>query len=117
MGFNDRDIVALSGAHTVGHCHADRSGFEGAWTSKPLVFDNEFFKLLQAEWEPSQASTGNKQFKDKATGALMMLPSDLALVDDESFKAVVNEYAENQDVFFKDFAAAFQKLQELGYEF
>ena len=25
-GFTDREIVALSGAHTVGKCHADRSG-------------------------------------------------------------------------------------------
>ena len=29
MGFNDREIVALSGAHTLGRCHKDRSGFTG----------------------------------------------------------------------------------------
>ena len=34
-GFNDRDIVALSGAHTVGACHLDRSGFDGPWTETP----------------------------------------------------------------------------------
>ena len=32
MGFNDREIVALVGAHTLGECHADRSGFVGPWT-------------------------------------------------------------------------------------
>jgi len=26
QGFNDQEIVALSGAHTVGRAHADRSG-------------------------------------------------------------------------------------------
>ena len=26
MGFNDRDAVALCGAHAVGRCHTDRSG-------------------------------------------------------------------------------------------
>lgn len=28
MGFSDGEIVALSGAHTVGRCHASRSGFD-----------------------------------------------------------------------------------------
>ena len=32
MGFNDREIVALIGAHTLGRCHADRSGYVGPWT-------------------------------------------------------------------------------------
>lgn len=27
MGFNDNEIVALSGAHALGRCHTDRSGF------------------------------------------------------------------------------------------
>jgi cytochrome c peroxidase len=29
MGFSDQEIVALSGAHNMGRCHADRSGFDG----------------------------------------------------------------------------------------
>ena len=29
MGFSDQEIVALSGAHNKGRCHADRSGFDG----------------------------------------------------------------------------------------
>ena len=32
MGFNDREIVALIGAHTLGSCHKDRSGYDGPWT-------------------------------------------------------------------------------------
>lgn len=31
MGFNDEEIVALSGAHALGRCHTDRSGFDGPW--------------------------------------------------------------------------------------
>lgn len=41
MGFDDREIVALSGAHTLGRCHLSRSGFDGPWTTNPLKFDNE----------------------------------------------------------------------------
>ena len=46
----------------------------------------------------------------------MMLPSDLVLIQDEAFKVYVDLYAKDQKVFFKDFAVAFQKLEELGCE-
>ena len=32
----DKEIVALSGAHTLGSCHRTRSGFDGPWTHNPL---------------------------------------------------------------------------------
>lgn len=37
MGFSDQEIVALSGAHNLGRCHSDRSGFHGAWVSQVKV--------------------------------------------------------------------------------
>ena len=49
MGFDDREIVALSGAHALGRCHADRSGFEGPWTFSPTVVSNDYFRLLLDE--------------------------------------------------------------------
>ena len=49
MGFDDREIVALSGAHALGRCHTDRSGFEGPWTRAPTTFSNEYYKLLLSE--------------------------------------------------------------------
>ena len=38
MGFDDQGIVALSGAHAVGRCHTDRSGFWGPWTYAESTF-------------------------------------------------------------------------------
>ena len=46
MGFSDQEIVALSGAHTLGRCHIVRSGFDGPWTSNALRFDNEYYRNL-----------------------------------------------------------------------
>ena len=47
----------------------------------------------------------------------MMLPTDLALVSDKSFKAWVEKYAKDNDLFFKDFSAVVVKLFELGVPF
>jgi len=51
MGFNDQEIVALAGAHALGRCHTDRSGFSGPWTRAPTTFSNEYFReLLNNKW-------------------------------------------------------------------
>lgn len=99
MGFNDAEIVTLSGAHTLGAAHKDRSGFEGYWTSNPLEFDNAYFKeILSADANPK----------------LLRLVSDLALLDVPETKALCEAYAEDQDKFFEDYSKAHVKLSELG---
>jgi len=113
MGFNDREIVALSGAHTLGRCHVERSGYDGAWTRHPLKFDNQYFKnLLNLEWKPKKWD-GPLQYEDE-TGELMMLPTDLAIRDDPQFRVFAEMYAKDEQLFFKDFAEAFGKLISLG---
>jgi len=113
MGFTDREMVCLIGAHAVGRCHPDRSGFSGPWTFSPTSFSNDFFvQLLNNTWTKKKWN-GPEQYED-STGKLMMLPADLALIKDPEFKKIVQEYAADEAKFFKDFAAAFQKLEELG---
>ncbi|GJJ06430.1 hypothetical protein Clacol_000622 [Clathrus columnatus] len=114
MGFNDQEIVALIGAHAVGRCHPDRSGFEGPWTFSPTTFTNHFYKLLLEEKWVWRKWSGPKQLEDKKTKSLMMLPADYALVEDKSFKSYVKKYADDENVFFSDFSKAFSKLLELG---
>ena len=61
MGFTDTEIVALSGAHSLGRCHTDRSGFSGPWTRAPTTFSNEYFKLLLSEKWVEKKWSGPKQ--------------------------------------------------------
>jgi len=114
MGFDDREIVALLGAHALGRCHSNRSGYDGPWTRSPTMVTNMFFQeLLNNKWIPRKWS-GPLQYTDEATKELMMLPADLALLSDPRFAPWVKKYAEDSDLWFTDFAAAFAKLLELG---
>lgn len=118
MGFNDQEIVALSGAHNLGRCHTDRSGFEGAWVNQPTRFSNQYFRLLLSlQWREKTLPNGVKQFMnyDEDTETeLMMLPTDMALIKDPKFRKYVELYAQDRERFFADFSKVFDKLMELG---
>ena len=114
MGFDDREIVALSGAHSLGRCHKVRSGFDGPWTSNPLKFDAEYFRnLMTKDWVPRDWD-GPLQYTDAESHSLTMLPSDLALKEDPAFAVYAEKYAADESLFFEDFKAAFEKLISLG---
>eukprot|EP00434_Breviolum_minutum_P044848 symbB.v1.2.040109.t1/scaffold6997.1/size13990/2 len=119
MGFNDQEIVALSGAHGLGACHTDRSGFWGPWTRAPTTVSNEYYReLLENTWtikttHKGQPWKGPLQFEDP-TGDLMMLPSDMVLIQDKSFRKYVEMYAKDDSRFQKDFAQVVGKLFGLG---
>lgn len=98
MGFTDQEIVALSGSHTLGRAHKERSGFEGPWTRQPLKFDNTYYvELLRGESE-----------------GLLKLPTDNCLVEDPNFRPFVELYAKDEEAFLRDYATAHRKMSELG---
>eukprot|EP00879_Flechtneria_rotunda_P006070 GHRR01006383.1.p1 GENE.GHRR01006383.1~~GHRR01006383.1.p1 ORF type:complete len:326 (+),score=106.95 GHRR01006383.1:365-1342(+) len=116
MGFDDREMVALVGAHCLGRCHTERSGYKGPWTNAPTTFSNLYFQeLVNNKWRKKRWD-GPLQYEDKS-GELMMLPADMALLWDKKFKQYVDLYAKDADAFSQDFAAAFSKLLELGVPF
>lgn len=118
MGFNDQEIVALSGAHNLGRCHSDRSGFEGAWVNNPTRFSNQYYRLLLSlQWKKKKLANGIEQFvnyDEDTENELMMLPTDIALTQDKSFRQFVELYARDRERFFADFSNVFEKLLELG---
>ena len=122
MGFSDQEMVALIGAHAVGRCHTDASGYWGPWTNAESTFSNDYFRqLLETKWTVKKMHigkpwTGPLQYENP-DGTLMMLPSDLALVQDPKFRKIVEAYANDESLFFSDFAKAFSKLLELGVQF
>ncbi|KAL8709087.1 MAG: hypothetical protein Q9220_006108 [cf. Caloplaca sp. 1 TL-2023] len=117
MGFDDREIVALSGAHALGRCHTDRSGFDGPWSFSPTVVSNDYFRLLLGEKWNFRKWDGPKQYQDLASKSLMMLPTDIALVKDKEFKKHVERYAKDDQAFFTEFRDVIVKLLELGVPF
>lgn len=122
MGFSDREIVALTGAHAVGRCHPEASGYWGPWTNAETTFSNEYFRLLLEEnWTEKKIHNGKKwegptQYEN-SDGSLMMLPADLSLAKSAEFRPFVELYAKDEPQFFEDFASAFAKLLELGVKF
>lgn len=114
MGFDDREIVVLMGAHTLGRTHTNRSGYDGPWSATPTKFSNQFYKLLVDEdWFFESSPTGVMQYynKDKS---LMMLPTDMVMIKDPEFRKWVKVYAVHNSLFYKDFSTTFLKLTELG---
>jgi catalase-peroxidase len=102
------------------------SGLEGAWTTQPTKWDNEYLKnLLDYEWELSKGPGGGWQWypKDGAGADLvpdahvngkrhtpMMFTADLALRFDPVYYEIAKRFHSNPDQFADAFARAWFKL-------
>ena len=109
-----------SGVHTI------TSGLEGAWTTTPTKWSNNFFdNLFGFEWELTKSPAGAQQWtpKDGAgagtvpdahdpskTHAPFMLTTDLALRVDPIYEPISRRFHENPDEFADAFARAWYKL-------
>ena len=102
------------------------SGIEGAWTTTPIKWDNDYFRLLfdydwnlvkspagAWQWEPSipdeQTKVPDAHVKGKYVGP-MMTTADLALRMDPTYKKIAKFYYEHPEEFQEQFARAWFKL-------
>ena len=102
------------------------SGLEGAWTTAPAKWDNDFFEnLFNYEWELTKSPAGAYQWKPKDSAAAgtvpdahdpskshapTMLTTDLSLKIDPSYEKISRRFYENPAEFADAFARAWYKL-------
>lgn len=88
------------------------AGFEGAWTSNPLKWDNQYFQdLLNEEWEKHKGPGGHWQWRMKGKDSdLMRLTADLSLLHDDKYLKHVKKFAEDMDAFNDAFDKAWYDL-------
>ena len=54
-------IGFISGAHAVGRCHTDRSGFWGPWSRAEATLSNEYFRLMfEEKWTEKKTHKGKE---------------------------------------------------------
>jgi catalase-peroxidase len=115
--------------NTMGAGHSENtitSGLEGAWTTTPTQWSNNYFEnLFGYEWELTKSPAGAQQWKPKnnwgegtvpdahvagKTHTPIMLTTDLALRMDPAYEKVSRHFYENPEAFADAFARAWFKL-------
>jgi peroxiredoxin len=141
MGLTVRDTVALLGAHTLGRCKPQNSGYKFAWDGTPTQFDNQFYlDLLNGGWNRElNTDNGTSQWNtfpapSPPATPFVMLDTDMALryadpgigactnttptaicANNAATLTIVNQYASDQSAWHADFSTAYVKLTSFGY--
>jgi len=102
------------------------SGIEGAWTTNPIQWDNDYLDILfKYEWVLTRSPAGAQQWTPKDAAAAgtvpdahdpsrrhapMMTTADLALRMDPAYEKIARRYLANPQEFADAFARAWYKL-------
>ncbi len=106
--------------------HAITSGIEGAWTTNPIQWDNNYFEnLFGYEWELTKSPAGAHQWKPRDPAAAttvpdahdpakrhppMMTTADMALRMDPIYEKISRRFYENPQELAEAFSKAWFKL-------
>jgi len=125
-GMDDKDIVALSGAHTLGRAFKDRSGTvkesstDGtAYTKRGCPYLANSLTAGGRSWTKNWLKFDNSYFADmlKADPECVAFPTDRVLATDPGFKPHFDLFAKDQKAFFEAYKQSHKKLAELGSKF
>jgi len=100
QGLSPEEFVAMMGSQTIGFNGDAKKGLHTRWTKNPFVFDNTYFQeILLGE--------KSKYFQAEA---------DMRLVQTPELRSWVEKYADDQELFFTNYAKAHVKLSERTHE-
>ena len=106
--------------------HATTSGIEGAWTTNPIKWDNNYFEnLFGYEWELTKSPAGAHQWVPQGGAAADAVPdahdparrhapimttADMAMRMDPIYEPIARRFLEHPEQFADAFARAWFKL-------
>ncbi|XP_024520578.1 peroxidase 51 isoform X4 [Selaginella moellendorffii] len=130
-GLNEIDLIALSGAHTIGFAHCTEFtnriyNFNGTRAGDPSM-NPSFLGELRRACPPRNGNPDVVASMDAATPfqfdnsyyrsmqrGLGLLTSDQELLTNARTRSVVDAFASSQDLFYEVFAASMDKLGNVG---
>ncbi|XP_022968458.1 peroxidase 66 [Cucurbita maxima] len=129
-GLQVKDLVALSGAHTLGfsHCSSFQSrlrNFSSLHDTDPTL-ESGFTQILKNKCPKPNLDKNAGQFLDPTSSTFDnvyykrllegkgVFGSDQSLFGDSRTKTIVESFANDQNLFFKEFAASMVKLGNVG---
>ncbi|KAK1434562.1 hypothetical protein QVD17_00309 [Tagetes erecta] len=128
-GLNTKDLVVLSGGHTIGtsHCSSFESrlyNFTGKGDTDPTMDQNYIARLklkckpkdqtTLAELDPGSFKTFDDSYFKLVTKRRGLLQSDAALLDDPETRSYLVQATSHGSTFFKDFGVSMVKMGRIG---
>ncbi|PKA53650.1 Peroxidase 51 [Apostasia shenzhenica] len=131
MGLSQTDVIALSGAHTIGFSHCNRFAgriydFRGRAGSVDPTLNSSYAAQLQAEcprnvdpsiaiqMDPVTPHTFDNQYYRNLQARQGLFTSDQALQEDARSRPLVDAWARNPALFNRAFVTSMTRLGRVG---